>query len=225
MSSKKTVLIVDDHPLIREGVISILEAHPMFEVVGEAGNAKEGFEKTKELRPDFVIVDIVLPDESGIELASNIQSLLPDIRIVILSVHSKIGYITRAFQAGASGYVVKESVRQKLVECLEAVSIGQYFMDSSISENVVEYLIRSGAPDLEVSDKKYITLTPREQEVTRLLAEGLSGKEIAERLFISPKTVENHRTNIMGKLDVHTTVALIRYAARIGLIDESPWKD
>ncbi|MCK4486935.1 MAG: response regulator transcription factor [Desulfobacterales bacterium] len=224
MGKKKTVLIVDDHPLFREGLKSLISRNPRFEVVGEAGNGREGLRMSKRLKPDLVVMDLSLPDKSGIDVTRNIRSLLPETRVMIVSMHSKIDYITEAFQAGATGYVVKESATDRLVQGLEAVSKGEYFLDASLSHKVVNKLMEFPEKEAKITDARYETLTPREQQVMRLLAEGFSTKEIAEKLFISRKTVENHRANIMNKLDLHSTMELVRYAVRLGLIDVDLWK-
>ena len=224
MRKRKTVLIVDDHPLFREGLKSLLARHSSFEVIGEAGNGNDGLKKAKKLMPDLVVMDISLPDQSGIEVTSKIRSLLPETRVIVLSMHTKIDYITEAFRQGATGYVVKESATEKLMECLELVSKGEYFVDSSLSHRVVKSLLESDEKERKITDDGYNTLTPREQQVMRLLAEGHSTKQIAENLFISAKTVENHRSNIMSKLEVNTIMELVRYAARLGLIDVDLWK-
>lgn len=225
MSDKKSILIIDDHPLFREGLKAIIERDSRFEVVGEAGNGREGLQLTKKLKPDMIIVDISLPDRSGIQLTGEIRTLLSTTRILIVSMHSKIDYIAEAFQAGATGYVVKESASERLVQGLESVAKGDYFLDSSVSHTVVENLIKSPLKEAKITDADYNTLTPREQEVMRFLAEGFSSKKVAEKLFISPKTVENHRSNIMNKLGLHNTIELIRYAAKLGLIDVDLWKE
>ncbi|MCD6294920.1 MAG: response regulator transcription factor [Deltaproteobacteria bacterium] len=224
MSKKKTVLIVDDHPLFREGLKSLLAGHSGFEVVGEAGTGREALLKAEELRPDLVVMDLSLPDQSGIDVTRSIRGLLSETRIMMLSMHSKIDYITEAFQVGATGYVVKESASERLIECLETVSRGEYFIDASLSHQVAKNLMESGEKAAKITDAGYGLLTSREQQVMRLIAEGLATKKIAEKLFISPKTVENHRTNIMNKLDLHSAMELVRYAAKLGLIDVDLWK-
>jgi DNA-binding NarL/FixJ family response regulator len=223
MTDEKSILIVDDHPLFRQGLKCLIEDIASFTVLGEAGNAKEALSMAKTLRPDVVLVDLSLPDQSGVELTRRIKSLLPDTRIAIVSMHSKVEFITKAFQAGATGYVVKESATDRLVECLKAVSSGAYFLDASLSQKVVDKLVKSSLGATE-GDMRYQSLTRREQEVLRLVAEGLTAKEIGKRLYISPKTVENHRASIMNKLDIHSVMELVRYAARVGLIDVDLWK-
>ena len=223
-TAQQTILIVDDHPLFREGLRAIITRDGRFEVTGEAGSAREALRVARRLKPDLVIVDISLPDRSGIELTRELRQKLPESRILIVSMHSKIDYIAEAFQAGATGYVVKESAAERLIDGLETISGGEYFLDSCVSHEVVQRLMQMPAKDARIADTGYGSLTPREQEVMRLLAEGLSVKKIAEKLFISPKTVENHRANIMNKLDIHSTIELIRYAARLGLIDLDLWR-
>jgi DNA-binding NarL/FixJ family response regulator len=222
---KTSILIIDDHPLFREGLKAIIGRDARFEVIGEAGTAGEGLRMAKKLRPELVLLDISLPDQNGIQVTRDIRRLLPDTRVLIVSMHTKIDYIAEAFQAGATGYVVKESAAERLLKGLEYVLRGEYFLDSSVSQQVVKKLMASPAKDEKISDAGYGTLSPREQEVMRFLAEGLSRTTIAEKLFISPKTVENHRTNIMNKLGLHSNMDLIRYSAKLGLIDVDLWKE
>ncbi len=225
MPEKTSILIIDDHPLFREGLKAIIGRDARFEVIGEAGTAGEGLRMAKKLRPELVLLDISLPDQNGIQVTRDIRRLLPDTRVLIVSMHTKIDYIAEAFQAGATGYVVKESAAERLLKGLEYVLRGEYFLDSSVSQQVVKKLMASPSKDEKISDAGYGTLSPREQEVMRFLAEGLSRTTIAEKLFISPKTVENHRTNIMNKLGLHSNMDLIRYSAKLGLIDVDLWKE
>jgi DNA-binding NarL/FixJ family response regulator len=225
MAPKKTILIVDDHPLVREGLISILKSAAGYEVVGQAGNARDAIRMVKNLKPDLVLLDLGLPDKSGIELSREIRNISPPTRILIVSMHSRVDYIVRAFQAGATGYMTKESATERLLQGIEDVLNGEYFMDGSVSHRVVERLMQTPEKEMRITDAAYETLTPREQEVMVLLAEGHSAKETAATLFISPKTVENHRTSIMNKLGLHSTLELVRYAARLGLIDVDLWKE
>jgi DNA-binding NarL/FixJ family response regulator len=224
VTQKKKILIIDDHPLFREGLKAILGNDGKFVVVGEADNGHKGLQRARNLKPDVAVVDISLPDTSGIELTRELRRYLPETRVMIVSMHSKIDYISEAFQAGAIGYLVKESAAAGFLKCLNAVLNNEYFLDSSLSHQVVNRLMESPSREKRIKDAAYSALTKREQEVMRLLAEGLSCKEAAQKLFISPKTVENHRANIMSKLDLHSTLELVRYAAKLGLIDVDLWR-
>ena len=225
MTKKKSILIVDDHPLVREGLKVTLGRGSDFEVVGEAGTAHQGLRMARELKPDIMLIDISLPDESGIELTRKITSALPGTRILIVSMYVKMDYIAEVFRAGAIGYLAKESAPERLTSALESVAKGERYLDGPVANSVIQQLVNTPEKDTKISDGAYMTLTPREQEMLRVLAEGLSVQEIADRFFISPKTVENHRTNIMNKLGLRGAVELARYAARIGLIDIDRWKD
>jgi len=224
VNSKKRILIVDDHPLLREGLKTIIKRDTRYEVAGEAATGHQGFKLARKLKPELAIVDMALPDQTGIELIHNILKISPETRVLVVSMHSKIDYIVKAFQAGAMGYVVKESAADMLLDGIDHVLKGNYFMDTSVSQKVVRKLAGLSPKKTVASVVDYDALTAREQEVMALLAQGLTTSQVAEKLFISPKTVENHRSNIMRKLGLHSTFELIRYAAKLGLIDIDLWK-
>ncbi len=217
------IMIVDDHPLFREGLKTIVSRDKKYSVCAEAGSGREGLQLARQHRPAIMLVDISMPDKSGIQMIRELKEALPDTRFVIISMHSEADYIVEAFRAGATGYMVKESAASQLIKGLDTVARGELFLDNALSQEVVFRLLQNNADPHKGSGDPYSTLTPREQEVMRMLAEGLTPKEVAKQLFISPKTVENHRTNLMKKLGLKSTVELLRYAARLGLIDLETW--
>ncbi|HPA14423.1 MAG TPA: response regulator transcription factor [Desulfobacterales bacterium] len=225
MAEKKSILLIDDHPLFREGLKSIIGRDGRFNVVGEAENGRHALKMVRNLKPDLIVVDISLPDVNGIQLTREIRKIFSEAKILIVSMHSKIDYIAEAFQVGAMGYVVKESATEGLLQALRSVAKGEYYLDSSVSPQVIRNLMKLPVKEARITDSDYGSLTVREQEVMRMLAEGVPSKEIADKLFISPKTVENHRANIMKKLNLHSTMDLVRYAIKLGLIDVDLWKD
>jgi DNA-binding NarL/FixJ family response regulator len=224
MKDKATLILVDDHAMFREGVRAILSELGSVSILGEATRGNEACSMALELHPELVIMDISLPDMSGIDATRRITQILPDARVIILSMHTRAAYIVEAFQAGAFGYVTKTSTGTHLKECIETVRGGTYYLDPHLSQDIVQKILFRGEPTSAFERSAYSALTSREQEVARLIVEGHPVKVIAERLFISRKTVENHRANIYAKLGIHGTMELVRHAARHGLIDIESWK-
>ena len=186
MAPKKTILIVDDHPLVREGLKSILRSAAEYEVIGQAGRARDALHLVKSVKPDLVLLDLSLPDKSGLEICREIRNISPPTRILVVSMHSKVDYIVKAFQAGATGYMTKESATERLLQGIGHVLKGEYFMDGSVSHRVVEKLMQTPNMEMKISDASYESLTPREQEIMVLLAEGNSAKEAARWRFHFP---------------------------------------
>jgi len=224
MTEHRNIIIIEDHPLFREGIKTILNRNDRCQVVGEAGTGREGLQMVGEFKPDLVLLDLSLPDIRGLNLIQDVLKLCPETAVLIISMHSKLDHIVKSFQCGAMGYIVKESAADTLLAAIETVLQGDYYMDTSVSKKVVRKLAK--IPEKKpISERSgYEVLTPREQEILALLAEGMAGGQIAEKLYISQKTADNHRANIMRKLGLRNTVELVRYAARIGLIDVDHWK-
>lgn len=215
----KKILLVDDHPAIRASIGTELLKKNIADSVFEAGSSDEGYEQAMKIQPDLIVMDISLYGASGIELTRKILQKSPDIKIVMLSMYSKVIYITESLKAGAKGYILKEADMDSIMDGIKKVLSGETYVDSRISSKVIASLI---APEEELAtsdNNTYDSLTSREQEILRLLAEGREIREIAKELCISSKTVINHRTNIMQKLNCSNMVELIKYAIHIGLVD------
>ena len=215
----KKILLVDDHPAIRASIGAELLRKNIAEQVFEAGNSEEGYDKAVFLNPDLIVMDISLYGASGIELTKKIIQKIPGTKIVMLSMYSKVIYITESLKAGAKGYILKEADMDSIMDGIKKVLSGETYVDSRISSKVIASLI---SPDEELEQPEnstYDTLSSREQEILRLLAEGREIRDIAKELCISSKTVINHRTNIMQKLNCSNMVELIKYAIHIGLVD------
>jgi len=209
------VLVADDHAVVRYGVRSILDAQPDFEVRAEASDGVEAVEKAVALRPALVILDVSMPRMSGLDAAAALAGRAPEMRLLMLSMHDDEQYLFEALRAGASGYVLKSAVDRDLVEACRATMRGEAFLYPDAAAALVqERMAPRGREGEALSDP----LTPREAEVLKLIAEAFTTKQIAEALFISPKTVENHRNRIFQKLGMHDRVELTRYAIRRGLV-------
>ncbi|MBS1114455.1 MAG: two component transcriptional regulator, LuxR family [Nitrospirae bacterium] len=214
--NKTNVLIVDDHALVREGIIAFLKYHDDIQVIGEASNGLEAIEKAEKLKPDVIIMDISMPELGGIEATVEIKKRHPDIKILILSQYDDQEYVSRLLKAGVSGYLLKHAVGTDLITAIRAVAKGESYLYSTIATKVIDgYLGKSGEMALDVPYEK---LTDREKQVLKLIAEGHSHKEIASLLDISAKTVIAHQTNISEKLDLHSRAALIKFAITKGII-------
>ncbi|MFZ5866340.1 MAG: response regulator [Thermodesulfobacteriota bacterium] len=222
MKAKKRILIVDDHPVVRVGLKSIVARGKAFEVVGEAGTSREALSMALELKPDIVLLDISLPDGDGVNLLRELRKVLPQVICLMVSVHKDAGHIARSFQAGATGYLIKESMPEQLVEALEVVSAGGYFFERPTSAEDVDQIknLEPEGPDDPAS--RYESLTRRQKEVMKLLAQGLPYKTIAERLHISETTVSHHRAQIMGKLGIRNRAELLQVSIGLGLVDTGP---
>jgi DNA-binding NarL/FixJ family response regulator len=210
---KIRILVVDDHAIMREGIRALLGIHDDIEVVGEASEGKEAVEKSQELMPDVVIMDIAMPGMDGLEATRRIRKKNPKIKVLILTQHDNKEYILSVVKAGAAGYVPKRALGSELVSAIRAVRQGDSFLYPSAAAALIEdYLQQAGEED------PYDRLTAREREVLKLIAEGNTSREISDMLFVSQKTVLGHRAKIMEKLNLHNRTELIKYAVRKGLV-------
>ncbi|MBU1276410.1 MAG: response regulator transcription factor [Proteobacteria bacterium] len=222
MSQKSRVVICDDHAIVREGIKQVLAANPSLEVVGEAANGLEGLALIGKLNPDVVITDITMPEMNGIDMTRELAKEFPDIRVVILSVHSRKTFIMEALKAGARGYVLKDSAGEKLLDAVEAVLAGDSYLDSPVAGHIVEEFVKLPSATEPATGGRE-ALTDRERQILSLVVEGFSNKQIAEKLFLSPKTVDNHRAKIMAKLGRRDVIGLVKYALATGLVDPDTW--
>ncbi len=210
-----SVLVAEDHTIVRQGLRSILEKEFSIHVSGEAQNGKDVVDKVGRLNPDIVLMDINMPLLNGIDATRQIKKEFPGVRIIMLSMHSSEEYIFQSFKAGASGYLVKQTADTELISAIQMVHRGDFFLNSSISKTLVQDYLQKN--DLVKSQDSLAKLTDREREILQLIAEGSSNRKIAEHLFISVKTVETHKANLMEKLDIHSIAELTKYALRKGI--------
>lgn len=216
MTNKVRVLLAEDHTIVRQGVRRLIEEESI-EVVGEVDNGQDAITQAMELSPDVIIMDISMPIMRGIEATTRIKKDVPGTKVIILTIHDEENYLFGALDAGADGYVVKGEDIKILLEAIETVMAGELYLSPEVPADALEKYEKhkkSGKPADEFS-----RLTLREREILQLIAEGYTSKQIGEKKFISVKTVENHRANIMNKLGIHETAGLVRYAIQIGLVD------
>ena len=214
--TKTRVLLAEDHTIVRKGLCALLDAEPSIEVIGEAQDGREALLKAEQLHPDIVLMDISMPGLNGLEATRQIKKRFPEVKVLILTVHSDEEYIRQILRAGASGYLVKQAAPNELISAIEAIQRGESYLSPSVSKKVVQEYVQHAAGAAE--EDSYERLTDREREVLQLIAEGNSTRDIAELLHLSVKTAETHRARLMSKLDIHSTAELTQYAIRKGVI-------
>jgi DNA-binding NarL/FixJ family response regulator len=210
------ILLADDHTLVRQGLKRIVEEHPDWSVVAEVGDGREAVRQAVELRPDVAVIDIGMPQLNGIEAARQIVKRAPDVRVLMVSMHADDAHVAQAIEAGATGYLLKDSADTDLVDAVTAAIRGKSFFSPAVAAILLDECRRSLARR-GVTDR-YESLSDREREVLQLVAEGHSNKAIADLLGISPTTVETHRAHILEKLDLHSVAEVVLYAVRRGII-------
>jgi DNA-binding NarL/FixJ family response regulator len=209
------ILLVDDHPIVRQGLRTLLQAEAGFAVVGEASNGLEALRLIERSKPDVLVVDLMMPGVTGLEVVHQTRQLSPQTRVIVLSMHSDEAYVLEALKNGAMGYVLKGSSPTDLIQGVHEVIAGRRYLSAPLSERAIEVYIRRGQ---EAGEDPYETLTTREREVLQLAAQGLTNHAIGAALSISSRTVEIHRANMMHKLGLHHQTDLVRYALRRGIL-------
>jgi DNA-binding NarL/FixJ family response regulator len=210
-----TIVLADDHHVVRQGLRVLLEGQPDFQLVGEAGDGLEAVQLTERLKPDVLIIDLMMPSLNGLEATRQVGQRSSHTRVVILSMHANEAYVLEALRNGAAGYVLKDSSAADLVQAVREVVAGRRYLSAPLSERAIAAYIQKAS---DVALDPYEMLTNREREVLHLAAEGRTNAEIADQLSISPRTAETHRANLMHKLGLRTHTDLIRYALRRGIL-------
>lgn len=210
-----TIILADDHHVVRQGLQALLEAEPDFQIVGEAAEGREAVQLVERLQPEVLILDLMMPSLSGLEVTRQVRQRSPRTRVVILSMYADEAYVLEALRNGAAGYVLKKSTADELVRAVREVTTGRRYLSPPLSEKGVETLMKEAD---ESKQDPHELLTSREREVLPLIAEGHTNAEIADRLVISPRTVEFHRANLMRKLGTRTQADLIRYALQRNIL-------
>lgn len=210
-----TIVLADDHHVVRQGLRSLLQAEPDCSIVGEAGDGLEAAQLVERLQPDVLVLDLMMPGLNGLEVTRQVSQRSPRTHVVILSMHPNEAYVVEALRAGASAYVLKESTSAELVRAVRQAVAGRRYLSPPLSERAIEIYMQKAEP---AALDLYETLTAREREVLHLVAEGHTNAEIADRLFISRRTAETHRANLMRKLGLRSQTDLIRYALQRGIL-------
>lgn len=210
-----SIIIADDHDIIREGIKNILHGHPEYAVVAEARDGAEAAEMVKKHKPDILLLDITMPKVSGLEAIEQVHYLSPKTKILMITVHKTHIYILKAIESGVKGYLQKENAGEELLPALAKIASGGVYLTSTVSSFLLERALKESAQEPKTTS----LLTAREKEILRLVAEGKTAKEIAKSLFISQRTVENYKNNMLKKLGLHRTTDLIKYAIRHKIVD------
>ncbi|MEA5448726.1 response regulator transcription factor [Leptolyngbya sp. CCNP1308] len=208
------LVVADNHTLVRAGFRSLVEELDGIEVIGEAENGRDALHLIETLKPQIVLMDIAMPEMNGLEATARIAREFPQVKVLILSMHANEEYVYQALRSGASGYLLKDSGTEELELALRAIARGETYLCPAVSKYVVSDYVRRLSQDQNPLDQ----ITPRQREILQLIAEGKSTKDIADILYISTKTVETHRTQLMDRLDIHDIAGLVRYAIRTGLV-------
>ena len=217
MENKLSIVLADDHTILREGLRALLTADSNFQIVGEARDGREAVRCVEKLSPDLLLMDLSMPRMSGMDAIREIKKRYPETKIIALTVHKTEEYLLTTLQAGADGYVLKDATHDELIMAIKNVMGGKSYLSPGVSEKVIEGYLKGKASNQSLSS--WETLSQREREVLKLIAEGYKNKEIAEDLCTSLKTVEKHRQHLMSKLDLHDTAGLTRYAIGAGIIE------
>lgn len=217
LGAKHRIVIADDHTIMREGLRSLLEAEAAFEVIGAVDNGRDAVRLATLLKPDLVLMDLAMPHMDGMSAIRELKRRAPDIKILVLTMHKTEEHIRAALQAGASGYLLKDAARAELLIAIVSVMRGRTFISPAVADRIVAGYLDHEAPEGAMRARSD-TLTAREKQVLKLIAEGRRNKEIAEYLFVSVKTVEKHRANLMSKLDLHNTAELTSFAIQNSLL-------
>ena len=209
-----TLLLVDDHPIIRQGLRHLLEGEPEFRVVGEAEDGVEALQLVERLKPNILVVDMMMPGLNGLEVLRQIKKISPTTRSIVLSMQSADAYVIEALKNGAAGYVLKDTGPSELVNAVQEVTLGNQFLSAKLSER-----LQAGSRKIiDTPSDEYDTLTAREREILQMTAEGRTSQEIGDKLIISPRTVEIHRRNLINKLGIKNQANLIRFAIKHGIL-------
>ena len=211
-----SIIIADDHKMFRDGIIAILEQENDIQFAGEAGDAQEIFELLQHTLPDILLLDISLGKSNGIDITKTLKVKYPELKVVIISMHSESSYVMKALELGASGYILKDAGKVEMLSAIRAVATGGTYFGRQVSQILLAHLSKNSIP---VAKKENVLLTKREVEVLKLIASEFSNQEVAEKLFISSRTVDTHRRNLLEKLKLKNTAGLVRYAIQNGFTD------